>query len=368
MLCRNIKKALQLFDSLLSQKMNNEKEISFNFLLPVTYKNRVKLFKTCVIENLKKMTLKVVPTVRIYDPSFKKRHLTVSLSGTWEQVIKAKSSIIEDLKEMNEEQELILFFSFFNKVIYKSVLQGAVKYIHDHEKLTASNLEAPKRSTPLNFWDVYSSELFLDEDKSSPISKSRRQIFESLSKDQEIILILIRMSENLKNVEQVLNNFQLNTAEKANLFKIFDEVIDLHLKKQRNKNAKYSNSYLNAIENFEIEVKTENHNGTERRNISSRIVELCRTIQERKMFKLFPLSIGTDADEKEWEPEIDSKLSSYLENLQRREIIFGSKSESKQIVSLQPANINTKNDANLMVGSYENHQNILYVIFADSQG
>lgn len=340
--------------------MNNERQLAFNFLLPMQYRVRVKSFKTVVVENLKKMTVKTQPFIHLFEPSMGKKHLTVSVVATWQQILEGKNAILKDLKEMYDDGEFNLFFSFVYSQIYRSVLRGVVKYVHEHEKLTSSQVEVDgKRVLQMKFWDLYSVELFLVGEKDN-FGILREEILKHLGKNNEIISIMIRLAGSLQEVERVLKIFELSQVQVAQRFVEFAES---YSNRPHNKTFKYNDSFITAIENFEIEKETElNRDVTD---IPSRVVELCRLIRNKQKFLLFPSSFGSEVEAEDWEPEIKSNLSVYLENLNKREIILGTEHEGNHPVSHYPVLFDAKEKADLMVGSYKDHKNILYVIFAD---
>ena len=324
------------------------------------YKARVKSFKTCVVENLKKMTVKTQPFIHLFEPGMGRKHLTVSVVGTWQQILEGKIAILKDLKEMYDDGEFNLFFSFVFSQIYRTVLRGVVKYVHDHEKLQNGQVEVDaKRALQMKFWDVYSVELYLVGEKDA-FGVLREEILKHLGKNNEIISIMIRLAGDVHDVEKVLNIFELSEVQ---VVQRFVEFADSYSNRPHKKAFKYNDSYIAGIENFEIEKETElNRDVTD---IPSRVVELCRLIRNKQKFLLFPSSFGSEVEAEDWEPEIKSNLSVYLENLNKRQIILGTEHEGNHSVSHYPVLFDAKEKADVMVGSYKDHKNILYVIFAD---
>lgn len=340
--------------------MGSERETHYSFLLPPKVKNLVKRYKTEALEHMKNLNPQIAPNIIIHDPNLSKKLITISVTGSWSQIMRAKQGFIQEINQMSEYNELDIFFSFTYSQIYRAILRGIVKYMHSYE----NQKKSAKKLQPLfKFWDLYSAELTLPDIPTSPIDKFRAQVVSHFIQDTELLLYTLRLSESYKQIQNILKSTFKVSSEEA--IQKFDSFVETFPSPDPKKKLTYSDQDFNVLNNFLID--EEDVLEMDLDQIVIRALDQSRILKRKQKFLFFPLSFGTDIENNDWEPDINSKLISYLKNLEDREILLGTEQPTSQIVTHTPVLFDAKEKADVMVGCFEANNNVLYVIFADSE-
>lgn len=319
-------------------------------------KNLVRRYKVELLEHMKKINPQIMPNVIIYEPNVNKKYLTVSLIGSWNQIILGKKNIIKEINQMSNYNELEIFFTFTYSQIYKTVLRSVVKFVHSYEKKKNT-----KRFHIIKFWDLYSSEFILPQKLVTEIDKFRAKVVSHFIQDTELLVYSLRLSESFAQVNSILmTTFKLSSVQIFELFESYLETFPIPDPKLK---STYNNKDCSILYDFLID--QENSLELDLDQIVLRALIQSRLLKQRERFLLFPTSFGADTEKSDWEPDISSKLGDYLQNLEKRTILLGTELKTPQIVSNTPAVFEAKDKADVMVGCFNATDNILYVMFSD---
>lgn len=322
------------------------------------HKNHVKRYKIELLEHMKKLNPQIMPNVIIYEPNINKKFLTVSLIGSWNQILLGKNNIIKEIIRMSGDNDLDLFFTFTQSQIFKTVLRSIVKFVHGYEKK-----KSDRRLHIMKFWDLYSSELILPMQLVNNIDKFRGKIVSHFSNDTELLVYSLRLCESYEQINNILMiTFKLTSSR---IFEIFESYLETFPPPSSKSKSTYHNKDCTILYDFLIDQENSLELDLGRDQIILRALMQARLSTLRERFLLFPTSFGSDPEKADWEPDLDSKLGDYLQNLENRTILLGTKLETPQIVSNTPVIFEAKEKADVMVGCFNAADNILYVMFSD---
>ena len=186
-----------------------------------------------------------------------------------------------------------------------------------------------------------------------------------LYQDTDTMMNLIRLCDSESQVKYLLQHqFKISIEEVLRKSCLF---YGNFCKEFESKGKiEYNNFYLDGISNKLLD-NSEEEDILEEDNSKTveKVVQEVRQVNSNRMFSVFPVSYGNDIDMDFWSPPSDSKITSYLQNLENRQLILGSDDHISQIITPSPAIYDVKENADIMIGCDKTPSNFLYVLFAD---
>jgi hypothetical protein len=362
-----VNKAYKFAIAWLINQFSGETETCYHFILPSKAINIVKKVKLDLIETLKTLHPIIMPVIKYFEPNLPRKYLTVMLTGSWKQIVTAKDTILSEIKKLFVHEDIDQFFPSVYAQIYRHILKNTAKFVHTFEKWFASyfNQREQRKNYILKFWDVYSAEILCVNKADDNLNEFRVKVINYLRKDTDTLLNLIRLCESESQMEYIIQSqFKLSVKE---AFRNCCSFYEIFFREFEGKNkSEYLDFYLQGITSQLIENVNETHFIQENNSkMLEKITEDVRQVNTNKKFTVFPMSFGTDIEMSTWNPSPDSKISSYLHNLELRKFILGSENHVSQVVDPVKASDEVKENAHIMIGCEKSPNNFLYVLFPD---
>ena len=259
------------------------------------------------------------------------------------------------------------FFSFVHAQMYRHIFKNSAKFIHAIEKWLIPNYNQSelKKVYILKFWDVYSAEIIVPNQSGEAINDFRLKVMNHLYLDTDTMLNLIRLCSSEAQITYILRcQFKITVEETLRKSCLF---FGNFCKEFESKGKiEYFNFYLHGIAGQLIEnSEEEDLKDEDSTRHLDKIIEDVRQVNSNKKFSVFPLSYGSDLEINTWNPSSESKISSYLQNLEYRKFILGSENQANQLINPVQALFEVKDNADIMIGCASDPNNILYVLFPD---
>jgi hypothetical protein len=355
-----------MYNAWISGQFHSEIETYFHFLLPTRVTPQVKRLRNEISEFEKSVFSGIIPTIKTFDPILPRKYLTVQITGCWKQIIEIKSKILAEVRKTMGEKELEDFFVYVQSQMFRHIFKNSAKFVHAIEKFLNPEffpVSEGKKVYILKFWDVYSAEVLL-EGKGNNIDIFRAKVLKLFDEDVDSLINLIRLCESEAQVD-VLLNCRLRVGLKESLKRLFLFFLNFQKDFESRGKFEYNDYYLKLIShNIIDESDLDDCPDMDFDKITDRIISDVRQSKDLRNYFAFPTSYSSDIDFTVWEPPNYSKLSAFFWNLDRRKIILGTDmNNNNQIISSPALSSDTKDKADLMIGSSKNSNNFLYVVF-----
>ena len=333
-------------------------------LMPPNTAEMLKRVRRDIARNAASSTDRRNPDIRIPDSTQGAAYLPVELNGSWEQILRMKEKLDEEVNSRLGPGKYLQFTKSVQPTIYSAMLRNTAVYIHMMEKrylyltpqekrMWVNNTFIPEL---LTYWDFVTCEVFSEKVG----NQVRKAVIEDILQDDECRVNLLRVAKDESEIKLLLSQTSLNPRQALEtVARWFKDTID----KSPGLHTVYSSSLMDELVSY-FDFSEGGAPISASRRVEEEITDL-RHIKDRSHYPILPIDYTFETKALLGMEHLPQDVDQYFAALEKRALIPAEDCEINQRIELCPPNSEVVANADIVISCAQHRDNLLYVVFAD---